>query len=60
MNKYNVTVDWQHKDSVRAKMRNLVRRILKKYKYPPDAQKEAVAEVLRQAESLADDWSEAA
>ncbi|WP_272698859.1 type I restriction endonuclease subunit R [Desulfovibrio sp. Fe33] len=56
----NVTVDWQHKDSVRAKMRNLVRRILKKYKYPPDAQKEAVAEVLRQAESLADDWSEAA
>ncbi len=56
----NVTVDWQHKDSVRAKMRNLVRRILKKYKYPPDAQKEAVAEVLKQAESLADDWSEAA
>lgn len=55
----NVTVDWQHKDSVRAKMRNLVRRILKKYKYPPDAQKEAVAEVLRQAESLADEWSEA-
>jgi len=54
----NVTIDWQHKESVRAKMRNLVRRILKRYKYPPDAQKQAVEDVLRQAEDLADEWSE--
>ncbi|ACS80786.1 type I restriction endonuclease subunit R [Maridesulfovibrio salexigens] len=54
----SVTVDWQHKESVRAKMRNLVRRILKRYKYPPDAQKEAVEKVLSQAEELADEWSE--
>ena len=58
--KENVTVDWQHKESVRAKMRNLVRRILKRYKYPPDAQLQAVEDVLKQAETLADVWSEAA
>lgn len=56
----SVTVDWQHKDSVRAKMRNLVRRILKRYKYPPDAQGQAIEDVLKQAETLADDWSDAA
>lgn len=53
----SVTIDWQHKESVRAKMRNLVRRILKKYKYPPDTQKQAVEEILHQAETLADEWS---
>jgi len=37
----NVTVDWSNRDSVRAKLRLLVKRILRKYKYPPDQQEEA-------------------
>ncbi|EJV1367656.1 type I restriction endonuclease subunit R, partial [Pseudomonas aeruginosa] len=37
----NVTVDWNNRDSVRAKLRLLVKRILRKYKYPPDQQEEA-------------------
>ena len=53
----STTVDWQVRDSVRAKMRILIKRLLKKYKYPPEGQDEAVALVLKQAETLADDWS---
>ena len=53
----STTVDWQVRDSVRAKMRILIKRLLKKYKYPPEGQDEAVALVLQQAETLADDWS---
>ena len=52
------TVDWQHRESVRAKMRNLIRRLLRKYKYPPDGQPEAIKLVLAQAERLASRWSE--
>ncbi|WP_164096107.1 type I restriction enzyme endonuclease domain-containing protein, partial [Serratia marcescens] len=37
----NVTVDWNNRDSVRAKLRLLVKRILRKYKYPPDQQETA-------------------
>ncbi len=53
----STTVDWQVRDSVRAKMRNLVRRLLKKYKYPPDMQDDAIDLVLRQAEVLSEGWS---
>ena len=53
----STTVDWQVRDSVRAKMRILIKRLLKKYKYPPEGQEEAVALVLKQAETLADEWS---
>ncbi|HCD83128.1 MAG TPA: DEAD/DEAH box helicase, partial [Agrobacterium sp.] len=48
----SVTVDWQHKASARAKMRVLVKRILKKFGYPPDLEQEAVQSVLAQAEVL--------
>ncbi|UXY54873.1 type I restriction endonuclease subunit R [Pseudomonas tohonis] len=48
----NVTVDWNNRDSVRAKLRLLVKRILRKYKYPPDQQEEAAQLILAQAESL--------
>ncbi|HCF3268659.1 TPA: type I restriction endonuclease subunit R, partial [Pseudomonas aeruginosa] len=48
----NVTVDWSNRDSVRAKLRLLVKRILRKYKYPPDRQEEAAQLVLAQAETL--------
>ncbi|WP_442513501.1 type I restriction endonuclease subunit R [Pseudomonas promysalinigenes] len=52
----NVTVDWSNRDSVRAKLRLLVKRILRKYKYPPDQQEEAAQLVLMQAETLCEAW----
>ncbi|OSJ19235.1 DEAD/DEAH box helicase [Bradyrhizobium canariense] len=48
----NVTVDWHQRESARARMRILVKRILKKYGYPPDLSDEAVQTVLAQAEIL--------
>ncbi|WGL16276.1 type I restriction endonuclease subunit R [Microbulbifer bruguierae] len=53
----STTVDWQVRESVRARLRILVKRILKKYKYPPDKQEEAVDLVLKQAEVLSERWS---
>ena len=53
----NVTVDWAHRDSARARMRVLVKRILRKYGYPPDLQDAAVQTVLQQAEALSSQWS---
>ncbi|TLS66147.1 type I restriction endonuclease subunit R [Mariprofundus erugo] len=53
----STTVDWQVRDSVRAKLRNLVRRALRKWKYPPDGQQEAIDLVLKQAEALSERWS---
>ncbi|RKJ89240.1 type I restriction endonuclease subunit R [Aeromonas veronii] len=52
----SVTVDWSSRDSVRAKLRLMVKRILRKYKYPPDQQEEAAQLVLAQAESLCEVW----
>nr|WP_281269744.1 type I restriction enzyme endonuclease domain-containing protein [Marinospirillum perlucidum] len=54
----STTVDWQVRESVRAKLRILVRRTLQRYKYPPDQAKEAVELVLKQAEVLSNGWSE--
>jgi len=51
-----VTVDWSSRESVRAKLRLMVKRILRKYKYPPDQQEEAAQLVLAQAESLCEVW----
>lgn len=53
----NVSVDWAHRDSARARMRVLVKRILRKYGYPPDLQDAAVQTVLQQAEALSGGWS---
>ena len=53
----NVTVDWSVREAVRAKLRGLVRRILRKYKYPPDQQLQAIETVLRQAETLSAVWT---
>ncbi len=53
----NVSVDWAHRDSARARMRVLVKRILRKYGYPPDLQDAAVQTVLQQAEALSSTWS---
>ena len=53
----STTVDWQVRDSVRAKLRILVRRTLQRYKYPPDQEKAAIDLVLKQAEVLSNSWT---
>ena len=53
----NVTIDWTVKESVRAKLRVMVKRILRKYGYPPDMQEKATQTVLEQAEMIARDWA---
>jgi len=53
----NISVDWAVRDNVRAKLRLLVKRILRKYKYPPDRQEDAVLLVLDQAETLSAVWA---
>jgi type I restriction enzyme R subunit len=53
----NVSVDWAVRESVRAKLRLMVKRILRKYKYPPVKQEAAVALVLAQAEALSAEWA---
>ena len=50
--KGNVSVDWMHREAARARMRVLVKRMLRKYGYPPDLQDAAVQNVLQQAEAL--------
>ena len=55
--KANISVDWAHRENARARLRVLVKRILKKYGYPPDLQDQAVQTVLQQAEALGANWS---
>ena len=51
----NRTIDWNRKESARAKMRVLVKRLLKKYKYPPEGQEKALETVMAQCNKWADD-----
>jgi type I restriction enzyme R subunit len=53
----NVSIDWTVKENVRAKMRTLVKRILRKHGYPPDKQEKATQTVMEQAELLCKDWA---
>lgn len=53
----NITVDWSARESVRAKLRLMVKRILRKYKYPPDLQEAAIDLVLQQAKALGEAWA---
>ncbi len=53
----NVTIDWTVRESARAKLRTLVKRLLRKYDYPPDKQGKATQTVLEQAELLCRDWA---
>jgi len=53
----NVTIDWTVRENVRAKLRALVKRTLRKYGYPPDKRKAATQLVLEQAEVLCADWT---
>ncbi|MEA4909170.1 MAG: type I restriction endonuclease subunit R [Anaerolineaceae bacterium] len=54
----NATIDWTMRETVRARLRVLVKRILRKYGYPPDKQEKATQTVLEQAEVIAKDWAE--
>lgn len=53
----NVTIDWTIRDNVRAQLRVYVKRILRKYGYPPDMQEKATNTVLEQAEVLSGIWA---
>jgi len=53
----SVTIDWTVKESVRADIRRRVKRILRRYGYPPDKQEQATQTVLEQAELLCADWA---
>jgi type I restriction enzyme R subunit len=53
----NVTIDWTVRENVRAQLRVLVKRILRKYGYPPDKQEKATQTVLEQAEVLSEMWA---
>jgi type I restriction enzyme R subunit len=56
----NATIDWTLRENVRAQMRVLVRRILRRYGYPPDKQEKATQTVLEQAALLSETWATAA
>ena len=55
----NVTIDWTIRETVRAHLRVLVKRILRKYGYPPDMQEKATQTVLEQAALLSGEWAAA-
>ena len=54
----NVTIDWTLRESVQARLRLMVKKILKKYGYPPDKQAKAIQLVLEQANIICKDWAE--
>ena len=54
----SITIDWTVRENVRAQMRVIIKRILRKYGYPPDRQARATELVLEQAEVLCNDWAE--
>ncbi len=53
----NTTIDWTVRENVRAQLRVLVKRILRKYGYPPDKEEKATKTVLQQAEVLSQEWA---
>ena len=53
----NATIDWNLRESARAKMRVMVKRLLRKYGYPPDKQEHATQLVLAQAEVVCEEWA---
>lgn len=55
----NVTIDWTIRENVRARMRVIIKRILRRHGYPPDMQEKATQTVLEQAEMLSEEWATA-
>jgi len=56
--KNNITIEWTVRENVRTKMRVIIKRILRKYGYPPEKQEKATLTMLEQAEVLCRDWAE--
>ena len=54
----NITIDWTLRENVRAQLRVVVKRILRKYGYPPDKQEKATKTVLEQTEVSSEEWAE--
>jgi type I restriction enzyme R subunit len=53
----NLSIDWQYKENVRARLRTMIKALLKRYKYPPDQEAVAIDLVLQQTEMIAEEWS---
>ena len=53
----SITIDWTVRENVRAQMRVIIKRVLRKYGYPPDKQEQATQTVLEQAEALSAEWA---
>jgi len=56
--KKNITIDWNIRESIRALLRSKVKRVLRKYNYPPDKQEKATKTVIEQTEFLCEEWNE--
>src|SRR5437879_1975227 len=55
--RHNLTIDWTVRENVRANLRVIIKRILRKHGYPPDKQEKATQTVLEQAEVLSEGWA---
>jgi type I restriction enzyme R subunit len=53
----NLSIDWQYKENVRAKLRTMIKALLKRYKYPPDQEVAAIELVIQQTEMISEEWS---
>ena len=53
----NLSVDWQYKENVRARLRTMIKALLKRYKYPPDQEAAAIELVLQQTETISEEWA---
>jgi type I restriction enzyme R subunit len=53
----NLSIDWQYKENVRARLRTMIKALLKRYKYPPDQEAAAIELVLQQTEMISEEWS---
>jgi hypothetical protein len=53
----NLSIDWQYKENVRARLRTMIKALLRRYKYPPDQEAVAIDLVLQQTEMIVEEWS---
>lgn len=53
----NLSIDWQYKENVRARLRTMIKALLKRYKYPPDQEAAAIELVLQQTELISEEWA---
>ena len=53
----NLSIDWQYKDNVRARLRTMIKALLKRYKNPPDKEPAALELVLQQMGVISEEWA---